>query len=59
MEIVDIEAVPADKMILDVGPKSIEIVKNRISEAATVVWNGPLGAFEIAPFDRGTVLSSS
>ncbi|MCC0029588.1 MAG: phosphoglycerate kinase [Brucellaceae bacterium] len=55
MEIVDIEAVPADKMILDVGPKSIEIVKNRISEAATVVWNGPLGAFEIAPFDRGTV----
>ena len=55
MEIVDIEAVPADKMILDVGPKSIEVVKNRISEAATVVWNGPLGAFEIAPFDRGTV----
>lgn len=54
-DIVDIGDVPADQMILDVGPKSLEMVKNRISEAATVVWNGPLGAFEIAPFDRGTV----
>jgi phosphoglycerate kinase len=54
-EIVDVEAVPADAMILDVGPKSVEIIKNRISEAQTLVWNGPLGAFEIAPFDYATV----
>jgi phosphoglycerate kinase len=39
--------------MLDVGPKTIEAVNAWISRAATLVWNGPLGAFEIAPFDRG------
>ncbi|OJF90733.1 phosphoglycerate kinase [Pararhizobium antarcticum] len=54
-EVVDIEAIPADAMVLDVGPKSIAAVNEWVSKAATLVWNGPLGAFEIAPFDKATV----
>ncbi len=54
-EVVDIEAIPADAMVLDVGPKSIKAVNDWISKAETLVWNGPLGAFEIAPFDTATV----
>jgi len=54
-ETVDVSAVPEDAMILDVGPKSVEKVKEWLDRAATLVWNGPLGAFEIEPFDRATV----
>ncbi len=54
-EVVAIEAIPADAMVLDVGPKTVELVNGWISKAATLVWNGPLGAFEIAPFDAATV----
>ncbi len=54
-EVVAIEAIPADAMVLDVGPKSVEAVKNWIGRATTLVWNGPLGAFEITPFDAATV----
>lgn len=54
-ETVAIEAVPGDAMILDVGPKTIEAVNQWIDRAATLVWNGPLGAFEIEPFDKATV----
>lgn len=57
-EIVDIEKVPADGMILDVGPKTIEAINAWIDRAATLVWNGPLGAFEIAPFDKATVAAA-
>jgi phosphoglycerate kinase len=42
-------------MILDVGPSSIERITGAIDDAHTVVWNGPLGAFEMTPFDTGTV----
>ncbi len=49
-----IELVPDDAMILDIGPVSEELFCDRISESATVLWNGPLGAFEIPPFDSGT-----
>ncbi len=52
---VAIDAIPADAMVLDVGPKSIEEINGWISKAETLVWNGPLGAFEIAPFDKATV----
>ncbi len=52
---VPVGAVPDDGMILDVGPKTVEAINQWIDQAATVVWNGPLGAFEIAPFDRATV----
>jgi len=41
-------------MILDLGRQSIERIKGAIDEASTVVWNGPLGAFETKPFDAGT-----
>ena len=55
---VAIEAVPAGEMILDVGPKSVAVVNEWIDKAATVVWNGPLGAFEVAPFDKATVAAA-
>ena len=50
-----VDAMDPDGMILDVGPGSIERIKSAIDEAATVIWNGPLGAFEMTPFDHGTV----
>ncbi|RUT34642.1 phosphoglycerate kinase [Arsenicitalea aurantiaca] len=50
-----LDAMDPDGMILDVGPASIERIKGAIDEAATIVWNGPLGAFELTPFDTGTV----
>jgi phosphoglycerate kinase len=53
--VVPVDAVPADQMILDIGPKSIEAVNAWIDKAATLVWNGPLGAFEVPPFDKATV----
>jgi phosphoglycerate kinase len=53
-----LDAIPADGMILDVGPRSIARIVAAIDDAATLVWNGPLGAFEMTPFDRGTVLAA-
>ncbi len=53
-KVVAIDAVPEDAMILDIGPDSARAVANRLSEARTVVWNGPLGAFELDGFDAGT-----
>ncbi|GLS19903.1 phosphoglycerate kinase [Labrys miyagiensis] len=50
-----LESIPHDGMILDAGPQSIERIKGAIDEAETLVWNGPLGAFELRPFDHGTV----
>lgn len=46
--------VPDDMMILDIGPKSITDLQTRLQSARTVLWNGPLGAFEVTPFDAGT-----
>ncbi|QFT67182.1 Phosphoglycerate kinase [Labrenzia sp. THAF35] len=57
-ETVSLDAIPADSMILDVGAASIETVKTKIDAAKTLVWNGPLGAFEIAPFDTATVAAA-
>ena len=57
-EVVDVNAVPADGMILDVGPKTVEAINGWIAKAQTLVWNGPLGAFEIAPFDAATVAAA-
>jgi len=53
-----IDAIPDDRMILDIGSQSVERVNAAINDAATLVWNGPLGAFEIAPFDQGTVAAA-
>lgn len=55
---VNIDAVPADSMILDVGPKSVAVINTWIGKAKTLVWNGPLGAFEIEPFDKATVAAA-
>jgi phosphoglycerate kinase len=49
-----IDAVEADDMILDIGPRSVEHVISVLARVRTVVWNGPFGAFELEPFDIGT-----
>jgi phosphoglycerate kinase len=49
-----IDRVPADTMILDIGPRTVASITAALEEARTLVWNGPLGAFETPPFDRGT-----
>ncbi|MEM9494957.1 MAG: phosphoglycerate kinase [Pseudomonadota bacterium] len=54
-EVVSIDAIAADRMVLDLGPASVDLIAQKIETAKTVVWNGPLGAFEIAPFDTATV----
>jgi phosphoglycerate kinase len=54
-ETVPVGKVPGDAMILDVGPDTVQSIEHWLEKAHTLVWNGPLGAFEIAPFDRGTV----
>jgi phosphoglycerate kinase len=50
-----IDAIPAEGMILDIGDQSIERIKGALDEAATLVWNGPVGAFELHPFEMATV----
>lgn len=52
--VVSVDAVPDDKMILDAGPASVETIIDRLGGCKTLVWNGPLGAFEIAPFNAAT-----
>jgi phosphoglycerate kinase len=52
---VDIDDVGENDMILDIGPKSVEQVVSVLARAKTLVWNGPFGAFEMEPFDNGTV----
>ena len=53
-EVVAIERVPDDAMILDLGPDSVALIEKHLADSRTVVWNGPLGAFEIPPFDAAT-----
>lgn len=52
--VVPIAAVPQDRMILDVGPESVAALNAHLADCRTLLWNGPLGAFEVAPFDAGT-----
>jgi phosphoglycerate kinase len=54
-ETVPVGAVPAEAMILDLGPLTCAAILNRLAECRTLVWNGPLGAFETPPFDTATV----
>ena len=49
-----VKDIPSDLMGLDIGPKTIDMFKQILNESKTVVWNGPVGVFEIAPFDNGT-----
>ena len=48
------DKIPADGTLLDVGEKSIENINKKLDECKTLVWNGPLGAFELKPFDNAT-----
>ena len=57
-ETVSAEAVPGDAMILDIGPESVARITEALGTARTLLWNGPLGAFETPPFDRGTVAAA-
>ena len=50
-----INAVAADEMILDIGPRTVEHVVSVLARVKTLIWNGPFGVFEIEPFDNGTV----
>jgi phosphoglycerate kinase len=52
---VAIDCVPDDQMILDIGPQSVAAIAQRLEQCPTLVWNGPVGAFETRPFDAGTV----
>jgi phosphoglycerate kinase len=48
------EEIPSGMMGLDIGPSSIEQFKSEIAHAKTIFWNGPMGVFELAPFESGT-----
>jgi phosphoglycerate kinase len=53
-DVVDVAAMPSDRLGLDIGPKSAALFAEAISPARTVFWNGPMGVFELAPFAAGT-----
>ncbi len=53
--IVPAREIPADRMMLDVGPATVQGLRDRLPDLRTLVWNGPLGAFETPPFDAATV----
>ncbi|MDO5717852.1 MAG: phosphoglycerate kinase [Tissierellia bacterium] len=54
-EIVDIDNIPKDKQALDIGPKTEKLFSEEILKAKTIVWNGPMGVFEVKPFSSGTL----
>jgi phosphoglycerate kinase len=49
-----VKSIPENQMGLDIGPESVELFSEEISRAATIVWNGPMGVFEMPPFAKGT-----
>jgi phosphoglycerate kinase len=51
---VDVDAIPADRMGLDIGPRSQALFAEKLADARTVFWNGPMGVFELAPYAGGT-----
>ncbi|MEI2731242.1 MAG: phosphoglycerate kinase [Dermatophilaceae bacterium] len=53
-DVVPAEGIPADRMGLDIGPQSSQLYASKIRDAKTVFWNGPMGAFEMAPYAAGT-----
>jgi phosphoglycerate kinase len=54
-KVVPVQEVPADWMILDIGPASSTLFREVLQNAKTIIWNGPMGAFEIDAFSRGTM----
>ena len=55
IQVVKVGQVPDGMMIVDIGPDTTDLFRQAVSGAATIVWNGPMGAFEIEPFSRGTM----
>jgi len=53
-EAVDVDAVPAGRMALDIGPKTVAVFARSFADAKTIFWNGPMGLFEKTPFAAGT-----
>lgn len=53
-EVVDITEIPADGIGVDAGPRTVEVIKAILADAGTVLWNGPLGVFEMSNFSKGT-----
>ena len=53
-QLVSVDSIPPDKIIADIGPSTIELFSGELGKCHTVVWNGPLGVYEVPPFDRGT-----
>ena len=53
-DVVPADGIPADRMGLDIGPRSAELYASKVRDAKTVFWNGPMGAFEMAPYAAGT-----
>jgi phosphoglycerate kinase len=53
-EVVRAEAIPSDRMGLDIGPRSVELFREALHGAKTVFWNGPMGVFEMEPYAAGT-----
>ncbi len=53
-QVVDIKNISADLMAIDIGPKTVEYIIEKVKNSRTVVWNGPVGVFEVKPFDHGT-----
>ena len=54
-ETVRLDGLQADKMILDIGPETVQALAAALEGCGTLIWNGPMGAFEIPPFDAGTI----
>jgi len=52
--VVAVDAIPADRMGLDIGPRSVQVFSEALAQARTVFWNGPMGVFEMAPYADGT-----
>jgi phosphoglycerate kinase len=53
-DVVAADAIPADRLGLDIGPASAELFASKLADTATVFWNGPMGVFELEPFSHGT-----
>ena len=54
-QVMPVDKLPKDRMIIDIGPKTAAHISRRLADCKTVVWNGPMGAFEYSPFDVGTI----
>ena len=53
-QLVPIDGIPSDSLIVDIGPNTIELFSNELRRCHTVMWNGPVGVYEVPPFDHGT-----